>query len=119
VLKERSRVHKVNQESYAVLFKALMADPHTAHEMVEISGLHIITVQHLMRIFKRHKIVHIVGWEKDSLGRDTTPVFAFGTGRDTPRTKLTQAQRTEAYRQRQRLKLLTVHERSPQDEVSL
>lgn len=91
-------MHKVNQDTYAKVIKALLTDPYTAHELVEISGLHIVTMQHLMRCFHKNKVVYICGWETDTMGRDSTPVYKLGVGRAVPRRRMTTAERTARYR---------------------
>lgn len=108
MLKDRASKHRVNHEAYAAVIKALLDHPQTAHELAEVSGLHIVTSQGLMRVFKRHKIVHVSAWDPDSLGRDVTPVFSLGKGRNVARRKKTPAERTAAYRARQQAKLLTL-----------
>ena len=95
---------KVNQDMYARTLKMLLEDPLTAHEVAEETGMHIITAQCLMRAFKKHKVVHVCAWEPDKMGRDATPVYKLGGGRDRPRRKLTAAERTARYRAK---KLLT------------
>lgn len=84
---------KVNQETYARLFKELLEGPMTAHEAVEATGIHVVTAQNLLRCLRKHRVVHVAAWEPDSRGRDMTPVYAFGKGRDKPRRKLTAAER--------------------------
>ena len=96
--KERGAMNKVNQETYALLFKSLMDEPQSTHELVEVTGLHLVTVQSLMRVLKRHKVIHIFGWDTDRLGRDTTPIFKLGHGRNKPRRKKTAAERQAQYR---------------------
>ena len=86
-------IHKINQETYARLFKELLDVPMTSQDAVEATGLHLCTAQSLMRCLRKHKVVHISAWETDSKGRDVTPVYALGGGRDKPRRKLTAAQR--------------------------
>jgi hypothetical protein len=106
MLKERSVTHKVNQESYALVFKDLLAGPSTAYDLAEVSGLHVVTVQELMRTLHRHKVVHIVAWHPNGRGIDTTPVFALGKGRDVKRRCKTRAQIAADYRERKRLREL-------------
>ena len=106
MLKERSAQHKVNQEAYAVLFKSIIDHPGTAYELAEVSGLHLLTVQDLMRVFAKHQIVHIVAWEPNGRGIDTTPVWSFGKGRDVARRIKTRAQIASDYRARRRLRLM-------------
>lgn len=84
---------KVNQETYARVFAELLENPMTAHDAVEVAGLHIVTAQSLFRCLKKHRVVHVAAWEPDSRGRDVTPVYGLGKGRDKPRRKKTAAQR--------------------------
>lgn len=84
---------KVNQDMYARVFKHLLTDTATSHEVVEITGMHLLTAYSLMRSLHKHKVVHIVGWHADGKDRDTTPIFKMGVGKDVPRRKLTSAQR--------------------------
>lgn len=91
-------MHKVNQDTYARLFKYLLHVPATAHELAAETGIHIVTAQSLMRCLKKHKVVHISSWEKDTKGRDATPVYTLGLGRDKPREKLSVAERQRRYR---------------------
>ncbi len=91
-------MNKVNQNTYARLFKELLDGPITPHEAVEATGLHIVTAQNLFRCLKRHKVVHVAAWEPDRLGRDVTPVYQLGAGRDKPRRKKSAAERQRASR---------------------
>jgi predicted ArsR family transcriptional regulator len=91
-------MNKVNQSTYARVFKLLLHDPATAHEIVEETGLHIITAQSLMRTLRRHRVVHICAWERDSMGRDAIPVYRLGEGKDKARRKMTAAERQAKHR---------------------
>lgn len=102
-------MQKVNQETYALVLKALLDDPHTAHELAELSGLHSVTAQSLMRCLKKHKVVHISAWESNSRGCDATPVYKLGKGRDVPRRRQSRAEIAQRYRLRKQQKLLTIH----------
>lgn len=87
--------HRLNQDTYARVFALLMHDPVSAKEIVEETGLHRTTAQSLMRCFKKYKLVHIVAWETDGMGRDVSPVYKFGKGKDIPRRKMTSAERQQ------------------------
>jgi hypothetical protein len=97
---------KVNQDTYARILKDLIDGPITAYDAVEASGIHIVTAQSLMRCLKKHKAVHIVAWDCDKMGRDTTPVYAIGGGRDKPRNKDTPAVRQARSRAKKKMMLL-------------
>jgi hypothetical protein len=102
MLKERSKIHKVNQEAYAVLIRELMENPSTSHELAEVSGLHPVTVQNVMRTFRRHKIVHVAAWEANN----RTAVWALGKGRDAKKPMKPRAQVVADYRARKKQKEL-------------
>lgn len=95
-------MRKVNQETYARLFKELLNNPITPHEAAEVSGIHPITAQSLLRCLKKHKVVHISAWEKDRLGRDVTPVYSLGSKRNVPRQKTSSAERQAVCRAKKR-----------------
>jgi hypothetical protein len=106
MLKARSTQHKVNQDAYATLLGHLVKWAADCHKLADISGLHLVTVQDLLRAFHRKDVVFICGWNKDSMGRDTTPVFHLKlkpTDKDVPRRVMTPAERQAAYRQRRAL----------------
>lgn len=97
-------MRKVNHETYALLFKELLEHPCTAYDIVEVTGLHIVNVQGLMRILARHKVVHVAAWEPNSRGVDTTPVFKLGEGRNAKRRKKTRAQIVADYKERKKMR---------------
>lgn len=101
-------MHKVNQDTYAKLFASLLDAPQTCYQLAEETGLHLKTVQDLMRTLHRHKVVHIKGWEPNGRDIDTTPVFAFGKGRDVRRRKRSRAEISAAYRERKKNRLMVV-----------
>lgn len=98
-------MQKLNQDMYARLFKLLMERPVSAHELSEKVGMHIVNTQGLMRTLKKHGVVHVYSWRQDSMGRDTTPVYVLGDGIDTPRRKLTAAQRQRRYKEKKMIEL--------------
>lgn len=85
---------KVNQLTYARLFRMLLDDPATVRELVEDIGLHRTTTLSLMRTLYLQGVVHICAWERDKMGRECIPVYKLGTGKDKPR-------RTRSGKQRQ------------------
>ncbi len=93
---------KVNQNTYCIAIAHLIDFPATAHEIADVTGLHIITAQNFMACFLKHKIVHISAWETDRFDRDCTPVFTFGNGTNKPRRRRTRAQIASDYRDRKR-----------------
>ena len=98
---------KINHENYAKLLKMLLQEPITAHDVVEELGLHIVNVQGFMRTLKKHKVVRICAWEADRLGRDCTPVYKLGKGRDKPRRQTPRAEISRRYREKKKMLALT------------
>lgn len=102
-----SRQHKVNQDAYVRVVKAMMEEPQTLTSLEECTGLHRVTLQRLFRTFRKHGVVHITDWEPDSRGRDTFAVFTLGKGRDKPKFKMTKEQIAKRYRDKQKMKKAT------------
>ena len=75
---------KLNQNMYARIFVMLTAEPCTTHDLVEETGIHLVTAQRLMRCFNK-----------------------FGKGKDKPRHRMTDAERTERYRNKKKMMALT------------
>jgi hypothetical protein len=93
---------KINSLSYAKLIKHLLAVPATVHELAEETGLHHLTVALHMRALHAERLVHIGGWEQDSMGRDASPVWTWGAGRDKPRARKTSTERHRLYLERRK-----------------
>ena len=91
---------KVNATSYAHLIKMLMEGTRTAEELAEETGLHIHTVYQYTRELHKVKAVHIADWEKDTLGRDSMPIFMIGNKPDAKRATMSKAQIAKNYRAR-------------------
>lgn len=105
-LKGKNQV-KVNQEAYAMVIRALMDEPQTLTMLQELTGLHRVTLYRLFRTLKKHRIVHVSGWEQDRRGRDMYPVFKMGEGKDKPKFKMSRNQIAKRYRDKQKRKKAT------------
>ena len=98
-------MNKVNQDTYAKVLKLLLTRPVSAHEVVNETGLHIVTAQSLMRTFRQHEIVYVCNWRQDTKGRDAIPVYEIGFKKDKPRRAMTQAQRQQRCRDKKKGKI--------------
>ena len=101
-IKPLNKYRKVSHVVLAQTVKLLLESPHTAHEIAEHTGIHIVTAQEWMRCLRKEGVVHIDGWIPDGLGRDTTAVYKLGAGKDKPRHKFTAAERQARYRARKK-----------------
>ena len=99
--------HKVNQETYALVFKALLKEPQSLDSLEGLTGLHRVTLYRLFRTLKKHKVVHVSDWEQDRMGRDMFPVFTLGAGKDKPKFKMPRAEIARRYREKQKRKAST------------
>jgi hypothetical protein len=98
---------KYTKVSHAVLARtfALLRDGAlTAQRLSRETGVHVVTAQDWLRALKEEKAVHIGSWLPDSKGRDATPVYELGDDKDEPRRRMTRAEISRRYRQRQKLK---------------
>ena len=99
-----SKAIKVNHLALARTFRMLQAGPVTAQALANETGVHVVTAQDWLRALKAEKTVHIGSWLPDNLGRDAVPVYELGDDKDEPRRRLTRAEISQRYRERQKLK---------------
>lgn len=90
---------------YAKLIDRLMHVGGTYDDLIDYTGLSYHTVMRYIkalrevRLEKRGQVLcPIVGWEKDSQGRDAKPIYMLKAGTDVPRQRLSAAQRQKRYR---------------------
>ena len=93
---------KINQESYCIIFKLLLAGDQTLDSLIEATGLHRVTMQTFTRCLRKHKIIYISDWEPDSMGRDAFAVFSLGSKKDAARYRQSGKERTKRYRERKK-----------------
>jgi len=72
----------------------------SAHDLVEILEISKRTAWLWLRTLHEMRCVHIVGWHKDTIGRDQTPIYAEGDGFDKPKSKRTPEDRRRKYHER-------------------
>lgn len=99
--------HGITHMTYAKVMKVIVDDPMPAKELALEVGVAHITAYRILRALKAMKVVHICGWEKDSMGRHQIPVFKFGEGKNKARPKKTGAEKTRDYRVRKQMKFMT------------
>lgn len=98
--------HRV-KVSHAVLtqtMQLLLQGTVTAQQLSSHTGVHLVTAQEWLRALKAGAIIHVVGWLQDSLGRDAIPVYGMWKGVDKPRAKMSRAEISKRYRERQKEK---------------
>jgi predicted ArsR family transcriptional regulator len=105
---------KVSHKTLATTMALLLNGPVTAQKISMYAQVHLVSAQAWMRALRQQKVVRIVGWEPDSMGRDATPVYAIGQGEDAPRRKMSAAERTARYRAKHKQE---VQEKNAQGEV--
>jgi hypothetical protein len=72
----------------------------SAYDLIESLEVSKRTAWLWLRTLHEMRCVHIVGWHKDSVGRDQTPIYADGDGFDKPKYKRTLADRRRQYHDR-------------------
>ena len=69
----------------------------SAHDLVEILEISRRTAWLWLRTLNDMRCIHIVGWHKDTIGRDQTPIYADGDGFDKPKYRRTPEDRRRKY----------------------
>jgi hypothetical protein len=100
---KRHRV-KVSHEVLAKTMQLLLQDDVTAQQLSSHTGVHLITAQEWLRALRVQGVIHVAGWLQDSLGRDAIPVYGMGNMPNQPRAKMTRAEISRRYRERQKEK---------------
>lgn len=99
---------RLNAGAFFNLLTALTTGPCTYLDLVEASGLNIWTVRIWVRTGRAKGFIRICDWERNNRNIPSTMVFEWAPGkRDKPRPKMTDAQRRQAWRDRQPKKTLT------------
>lgn len=98
---------KINHEVYAKTIKYLMSNDATLKKLSEEINLNIITVGKLIRVFRKHKLIHVCDWENDKLGRDQIMVIRWGDGKDLKRFKMSAKERQRLHRARKKAQTIT------------
>lgn len=88
--------------------KTLKETDLTYKEMCEISGFRIWSLIRYIKKLESEKKVHVCGYYKDSLGRETIKIFRYGKGKDAIKKKLSGAEKQKNYKQRKKLNLLNM-----------
>lgn len=93
--------------NYARLIDALLTTGGTTEELAEITGFHIATIYRYVKALREletheRKVnkCRIISWSPDARGYLTRPVYKLERGRDVTRPRMTEAQKSKAYRQR-------------------
>ena len=68
-----------------------------AHQLSDTLEVSIRTSWLWLRTLHEMRCIHIVAWGKDTIGRDRTPIYAFGDGFDKPKSKRTPEDRSRKY----------------------
>lgn len=89
----KPRPTKTGVLSVAKMVRRLMDDNQTVYTLAEHTGLHPVTIRRFMKAMIKERAAHVCAWERDACGRDTTPVYTLGEGRQAPRRKMTAAER--------------------------
>ena len=93
---------KINQEIYAKAIKYLMKNDSTLKKLAKETTLNMITVGRLIRVFRKHKLIHVCEWETDRLGRDQIMVLRWGDGKDAKKFCMSAKDRQRIHRARKK-----------------
>jgi hypothetical protein len=97
-MKEKKPQIRLSYLTFAMLLEEMMSGPCTARHLSEHTGMGHRYMCRLIDALHTKKLVHIAGWDKDSLGRSGVRVYALGAGKDAPRKTKPREEVNRAYR---------------------
>lgn len=95
-----------DRHCFNFLMKTLEESDLTYAEMVEVSGFSIWYLIRLMRRLSAEGKVHVCGYLKDRLGRESVKIYRFGRGKNAIPNKLTGAEKQRRYKARCKLRAI-------------
>lgn len=72
------RLRKANQMSYAIAIKAIITQPHSLAQLMELTGLSKRSVVDLLKALQSQKLIHTAAWGPDAMGRFVLNVWGWG-----------------------------------------
>lgn len=97
----------------ANLIAELLKGQGTRIELVERTGLDRNYLSRLIAALKNKGCVHIVGWQRDPIGRHIQAVFTLGSGEDAPRPPVRPRKDRDAQRNRKKKEQKKVEQIGP------
>ena len=96
-----NKAKRVDAYLFAKTFKMFQMDREVdAHQLADLLEISMRTSWLWLRTLHEMRCVHIVGWKKDTIGRDQTPIYAGGDGFDKPKSKRTPEDRRRKYHEK-------------------
>lgn len=99
-------MRKQDKHCVDVLLRALEENDMTYKEMAAISGFSVFGLVRIIKRLKQEGLVHVCGYNKDAMGRDTIKIYRYGKGKDAKRSKLPGAEKQRMYVERKKIKLI-------------
>lgn len=94
-----TKKHLAHATAYSYAVELLLTDGASVQDLVEETGLGIVTCRKLCLCLRRREVLYIRGWDPDPVGRMVRPVYKIGTGTDKKRP----APRTASQRRKDRI----------------
>jgi hypothetical protein len=95
------KLSKIGALSSATLMLHMLEGTYTCTQLAELTGLHYGTVLDYGRALHKVGACHICGWEEDAKGRRVVRVYQLGFGKDMKQPKMTAAEKSQRYRDKQ------------------
>lgn len=87
----------------ALMMARLVEGPATVRDIADETGLTEFSIRCYVRAMRRHRALHVAGWEHDAAGRQTLAAYRLGRKPDAVRVPpRTNAERMKHYRARKR-----------------
>lgn len=93
---------------YAKFIEILLTTGGTTDEIAEHTGFHESTVYRYIKALRElrceddrnHRRLRVIDWAPDARGYRTCPVYKLDKGRDAPKVRMSEAEKSRNYRQR-------------------
>ena len=98
---------KLNCLTFALILREFQEGPTSATDLVALTGYGRHTITGYLRTLHQKSCIRIVGYETDNAGRQRSPIYGLGEGKDVPRRKPLAYTITNArYRERRKMREL-------------
>lgn len=91
---------------FAVLMRSLKESDMTYKEIIEVSGMSRRWAFSLIGKLHKERQVHICGFYRDALGRESIRVWRFGRGTDAKPYKASDAEKQRRYKARRKIRAI-------------
>lgn len=100
--KASTKPAKVTHITYGQMLIAMYGKPFTRSDVMEATGLKMLTARRIEQYLLRNNMIHIVGWAETDKAQLKWPIFWLGPGENKPKPILTREQYNQGRNERRK-----------------